>query len=78
MFPMTFISSAFVDPANMPPVLQAIAEANTFTIVTNAARALYDGVDPGSDLWSAIAWIVGITVVFATLSIRKFNRATRR
>jgi ABC-2 type transport system permease protein len=78
MFPMTFISSAFVDPANMPPVLQTIAEANPFTIVTNAARALYDGVDPGSDLWSAIAWIVGITVVFSTLSIRKFNRATRR
>lgn len=78
MFPMTFISSAFVDPANMPPVLQAIAEANPFTIVTNASRALYDGVDPGPDLWSAIAWIVGITVVFATLSIRKFNRAPRR
>jgi ABC-2 type transport system permease protein/oleandomycin transport system permease protein len=78
MFPMTFISSAFVDPANMPPWLEAIAEANPFTIVINVSRDLYDGVDPGSDLWVAVAWIVGITVVFATLSIQKFNRATRR
>jgi ABC-2 type transport system permease protein len=78
MFPMTFISSAFVDPANMPTWLQKIAEANPFTIVTDVSRDLYDGVDPGSDLWLAIAWIVGITAVFAALSVHKFHRATRR
>lgn len=78
MFPMTFISSAFVDPANMPPWLEAIADANPFSIVTDVTRDLYDGVDPGSDLWVAIAWIVGITVVFAYLAIRKYASATSR
>ena len=77
MFPMTFISSAFVDPANMPPWLEAIANANPFSIVTDVTRDLYNGVDPGSDLWVAIAWIVGITVVFAFLAIRKYASATR-
>jgi ABC-2 type transport system permease protein len=78
MFPMTFISSAFVDPANMPPWLEAIANANPFSIVTDVTRHLYNGVDPGSQLWAAIAWIIGITALFATLAIRKFAQATRR
>ncbi len=78
MFPMTFISSAFVDPSNMPGWLEAIANANPFSIVTDVVRDCYDGVDPGSDLWVAIAWIVGITVVFSLLAIRKFHSATRR
>jgi ABC-2 type transport system permease protein len=78
MFPLTFISSAFVDPNTMPSWLQPIAEANPFTIVTNATRELYNGKDPGSDLWISIAWAVGITVVFSFLAIRKYNSATSR
>jgi len=72
MFPLTFVSSAFVDPSSMPDWLQPIAENNPFTIVTNATRALYNGRSPGSDLWVALAWAVGITVVFALLATRKF------
>lgn len=77
MFPLTFISSAFVDPSSMPGWLQPIAEHNPFTIVTNATRALYNGNDPGSDLWLSIVWAVGITVVFSALSFRKFGSASR-
>lgn len=77
MFPMTFISSAFVSTESMPGWLQPIADNNPFTIVTNATRALYNGNDPGSDLWLSLAWAVGITVVFAALSFRKFSSSTR-
>ena len=77
MFPMTFVSSAFVDPSTMPGWLQPIAEHNPFTVVTNAVRALYNGMDPGKDLWISIAWAVGITVVFGALSFRKFSSASR-
>lgn len=77
MFPMTFISSAFVDPSTMPGWLQPIADHNPFTKVTNAVRALYNGLDPGADLWISIAWAAGITVVFATLSFRKFSSTSR-
>jgi ABC-2 type transport system permease protein/oleandomycin transport system permease protein len=76
MFPMTFISSAFVDPSRMPDWLEAIADANPFSVVTDVVRDTYNGVSPGSSLWEAIAWIVGITVVFSYLAIRKYNRAT--
>lgn len=78
MFPLTFVSSAFVDPDSMPGWLQPIAEANPFTIVTDATRALYNGNDPGSDLWVAIAWAIGLTIVFASLAARRFNRAAAR
>jgi ABC-2 type transport system permease protein len=78
MFPLTFISSAFVSPENMPSWLQPIAEHNPFTYVTDATRALYNGRDPGNDVWLSLAWATGITVVFAFLSIRKFRTSTSR
>jgi len=40
MFPLTFVSSAFVDPSTMPGWLRTVADANPFTLVTDAARAL--------------------------------------
>jgi ABC-2 type transport system permease protein len=78
MFPMTFVSSAFVDPATMPDWLQPIAENNPFTIITNASRALYNGLPAQSLALQSLAWSTGIIVVFATLSIRKFRATSSR
>lgn len=75
MFPMTFLSSAFVDTASMPRPLQIVAEANPFTKCTNAARALFNGQPAADDVIMALCWAAGLIVVFATLSIRKFSRA---
>ncbi|CAN5632192.1 ABC transporter permease [soil metagenome] len=77
MFPLTFISSAFVSTATMPTWLQKIADVNPFTIVTNATRALYNGKDPGNDVYWSVLWAVGITVVFAFLSFRKFSSTSK-
>jgi ABC-2 type transport system permease protein/oleandomycin transport system permease protein len=76
MFVATFVSSAFVSPENMPGWLQTIAEHNPITKVTDASRALYNGRDPGSDPWLALAWAFGITLVFATLSVRRYRSTT--
>ena len=78
MFVATFISSAFVSPESMPGWLQPIAEHNPVTIVTDAARALYNGKDPGSDPWIALLWAAGITIIFATLSMRRYRSTTSR
>ena len=77
MFPLTFVSSAFVDPSNMPSWMEPVAEANPFTVLTDAGRALYNGRDPGSDPWVALAWAGGISVVFAVLSMRRFATSSR-
>jgi ABC transporter DrrB family efflux protein len=76
MFPMTFVSSAFVDPSTMPGWLQPFADANPFTLVTNAARALYNGNDPGNDVWWTVLWSAGLITVFATMATRAFDRST--
>ncbi len=78
MFPLTFVSSAFVPPENMPSALRVFAEHNPFTVATNAARALYNGLPVGSLVWQALAWALGLTVVFSFLSIRKFERASAK
>ncbi len=75
MFPMTFVSSAFIDPATLKyDWLVTVANANPFTKVTNAARALYNGNDAGNNIQWSIAWAIGMIVVFAILATRKFNK----
>lgn len=76
MFPLTFLSSAFVPTQTMPSWLRPIANHNPFTRLANSARALYNGLDPGADLWWALGWSAAITVVFASLAIGKFSRAS--
>ena len=77
MFPVTFVSSAFIDTATLPGPLRWFADVNPFTSATNATRALYNGQPPGGDLWIALAWTAGITLVFSFLSVRRFARANR-
>jgi ABC-2 type transport system permease protein len=76
MFPLTFVSSAFVDVSRMTSWLRPIARNNPFTVLTNACRALYNGYDAGNDAWLALAWALGITLVFAILTSRKFAQST--
>jgi ABC transporter DrrB family efflux protein len=78
MFPLTFVSSAFVSTDSMTPWLKRIADGNPFTVATNAARALYNGHNPGNTVWQSLAWAAGITLVFALLSIRRFATAAHR
>jgi ABC transporter DrrB family efflux protein len=78
MFPLTFVSSAFVPTESMPSWLQPVADANPFTKVTNAARALYGGLPAGDDVWISMLWAIGITVVFAFLAVRKFTGSVAR
>ena len=78
LFPITFVSSAFVPVATMPGWLQPIAEHNPFTYMVDAARALFVDTPAGNSIWLSIAWALGITVVFATLSIWRYRRAVAR
>ena len=75
MFPLTFASSAFVPPESMPSWLEAFAEANPFSTVVDATRALFVDAPAGNDVWAAVAWCVGLIAVFATLSVYRYRRA---
>ena len=78
LFPITFISSAFVPPETMPDWLQSFAEVNPFTTMVDAARALFLGAPAGNDVWGAVAWSLAIVGVFAPLSVWRYRRSVTR
>jgi ABC transporter DrrB family efflux protein len=78
LFPLTFISSAFVPVETMPDWLQPVAEHNPFTTMVDAARALFIGTEAGNDIWLAVVWSLGIIAVFGMLSVARYKRAVGR
>jgi ABC-2 type transport system permease protein len=73
IFPLTFVSSAFVPIASMPTWLQPIAEANPVTIVVNAARGLIVGTPDTGTVLLALAWIAGLVAAFAPLAVGRYR-----
>jgi ABC-2 type transport system permease protein len=82
VFPLIFVSSAYVPVESMPGWLQPIAENQPVTAMVGAARALVLGGDTQAQLghsttWfvvRSLIWSVVILVLFATLSTRKFTK----
>jgi ABC transporter DrrB family efflux protein len=78
VFPLTFISSAFVPVDSMPAALRWFAEINPFTIEVNALRALWVGAPAGNYVWGAVVWSLVILAIFAPLSVQRYRRAASR
>jgi len=78
LFPLTFVSSAFVPVRSMPSWLQPVAENNPFTQMVNAARALFVGTPAGNSVWLAVAWSLGIVFVFGGLAAWRYRHAVGR
>ncbi len=75
VFPLTFVSSAFVPVATMPAVLRAFAQVNPFTFTVDAMRSLWLGTPAGNNIWWALLWIAAIIAVFAPLAVARYRRA---
>ena len=75
VFPLTFISSAFVPVESMPSALQWFAEINPFTVTVDAMRSLWVGAPAGSSVWGAFVWSIVILVIFAPLAVARYRRA---
>jgi ABC transporter DrrB family efflux protein len=85
IFPLTFLSNAFVPTATLPAVLQPIAEWNPISALTQATRQLFGNPSPypsGSfpsehPYLLSILWIVAILLVFVPLGIRRYRAIDR-
>ena len=75
VFPLTFISSAFVPVDSMPSSLQWFAQVNPFTVVVDGMRALWLGAPAGNSIWGAFAWSFVIIAVFAPLAVARYRSA---
>ena len=78
VFPLTFISSAFVPVASMPSGLREFAEFNPFTIIVDAIRHLWLGAPARNSVWGAAVWSLVIVAVFAPLAVGRYRRAATR
>ena len=71
---LPFVSSAFVPTDTMPGPVRAFAENQPVTALVDAIRSLFEGQPVGADLWTALAWCVGILVVAYLVAMAVYHR----
>ncbi|MHB1568090.1 MAG: ABC transporter permease [Solirubrobacteraceae bacterium] len=74
LFPLTFVSSAFVPVQSMPGALRAFANHQPVTFVIDTMRALALGGPLEPHLWQALVSIAAIFAVFGPLAVRVYKR----
>ena len=83
LFPIVFLSNAFVPTETMNTVVRTIAEWNPISAIVAAARELFGNQSLiVSDAWpmqnpvlAAFLWCAVIVAIFAPLAINKYKRA---
>ena len=71
---LPFISSAFVPTDTMPDAVRAFAENQPVTTIVNTIRDLLTQQPVGTDIWIALAWLVGILIVAYTFAMLTYRR----
>ncbi|MCS6547537.1 ABC transporter permease [Curtobacterium flaccumfaciens pv. flaccumfaciens] len=87
LFPLTFISNAFVPSDTLPLVLRVFAEWNPVSSLVQAARELFGNVGsaPVPDIWTmqhpVLTVLIGIAVmlvVFVPWAVSKYTRISAK
>jgi ABC-2 type transport system permease protein len=78
IFPLTFVSSAFVPTETMPYALRLFAENQPLTHVIEAIRSWLVGTPVGDSGWLAFVWCIGIIIVTVPTATWLFKRQTLR
>lgn len=74
IWPLTFVSSAFVPAESLPDGLEAFASNQPITEAIEAIRALMLGQPVGDHAWITVVWCLGIIAVSVALSGLLFRR----
>jgi ABC transporter DrrB family efflux protein len=82
VFPLTFVSSAYVPVSSMPGWMQPIAEHQPITVMVNAVRTLTQGRPVEAALGHSaeyyvvlsLLWSLGLVLAFAPIAIRRYRR----
>ena len=81
IFPLTFLSNAFVPTQTLPPLLQPIAEWNPVSTLTAATRQLWGNPNPfvgngfpaEHPVEMTLIWVAVILMVFVPLAVRRYQ-----
>jgi ABC-2 type transport system permease protein/oleandomycin transport system permease protein len=76
LFPLTFVSSAFVPVSSMPSWLQGFATYQPFSVTISACRALMIGGPTATWVIQSVAWTVGLLIIFIPLSSWRYRTRT--
>lgn len=71
---LPLISSAFVPTKSMPSVVLAFAENQPVTPIVEAIRNLLGNQPVGNEIWTALAWCIGITVVAYIFTMKIYKK----
>jgi ABC-2 type transport system permease protein len=73
LFPLLFISNAFVPPETLPSAIEAFVDVNPFSHLVTAARGLMDGNAEMGDIFLVLGEAAVLTAVFAPLTLRLYR-----
>jgi ABC-2 type transport system permease protein len=71
---LPFISSAFVPTQFMPGPVRAFADNQPVTSIVNTIRDLFARQPVSTDIWTALAWCLGILVVAYAVAMATYRR----
>lgn len=73
LFPLTFVSNVFVDPATIPPWLHSFVDLNPISHLVTAERGLMNGTATAGQIIWVLAASAVLTAVFAPLTMRLYR-----
>lgn len=74
IFPVTFLSDAFVEPTTLPSALESFVNVNPISTMVSASRGLRAGSVEAGDVVIVLAVAAGLTLVFAPLTTRLYRQ----
>ena len=76
LFPLLFVSSAFVPTETMPGWMRAIADVNPISLVVDASRGLFAGAPSSSDILVALIGTTAVLVIGTIAASTAYRRVS--
>ena len=73
IFPLTFLSNVFVDPATLPGPLRAFVDVNPISILATASRSLMEGRPDGEAIVISLVVAAALAAIFAPITTRLYR-----
>ncbi len=74
LFPLTFLSNAFVPPHTLPYILKCFVKLNPLSHLISSVRQLADHGTIGTDFWLSLIGALAVVLIFAPLTVRAYMR----
>jgi ABC-2 type transport system permease protein len=74
LFPLTFLSNAFVPVNTLPSALKWFARVNPVSHLVNAIRALLEQGKTTNDFWWSLVGAIVIMAIFSVATVKVYTR----